>query len=233
MRHSRAVLGMCAIGLAIITSVVVVISISNIQNQNLEFQWAVSVDDEFTYSILIRGFNTTFEYVPENESYIYYDSPLSIASLNESTVVAKIVNLPLIPDELNRSAFSDFVRSEKVNCSMLDGRGIQLEHRRWLNLLVSTAVLPIGGWAFLDDLCSDPPEHIAPTGNNQYTISSTDHFLIADAWGGVELGYWAQGNVSLESGVPISGYLERGCSITYSAPVTYSIYNFEIEIIKL
>ena len=78
MKRSSVVLGVCAIGLLVTASIGVFLSFQLMQNQPPDFQWAVSINDEFMYTLIIHGENTTFEYVPENESYIYYDSPLSI-----------------------------------------------------------------------------------------------------------------------------------------------------------
>lgn len=233
MKRPSVALGILTIGLLVVASVGLFFIIQPRLNQGFDFQWAVSIDDEFIYSVTVRGVNMTYEYDSVNETQIYYESPLSIAILNESVILARVVNLPEFPEEVNRSSFGELIRTIKVDCSLANGSEILEMHRVWLNRLISTGLLPIGGWSFLDELYPSPPSYVCPSGNDQYTRRFEGHFQIVDVWGGVESGYWAQGNVSLENGFSFEGYLKRSDYIPYPITETYSWYHFQIELVLL
>ncbi|NHI83276.1 MAG: hypothetical protein EAX81_03110 [Candidatus Thorarchaeota archaeon] len=102
-----------------------------------------------------------------------------------------------------------------------------------MNLLISTGLLPIGGWSFLDELYQDPLIDVICLGNDQYAKLFDSHFQIVDVYGGVEIEYWVQAIVSLENGCLIEGYFTYGKYGSHFITDIYSWYDIEIELALL
>ncbi|NHI83277.1 MAG: hypothetical protein EAX81_03115 [Candidatus Thorarchaeota archaeon] len=130
MKRSSVVRSIFVIGLLLVASVDVFFFVQPRLNQRFDFQWAVSINDKFAYSVIIRRVDIIYEYDSVNETLIYYESPLLIAAINNSVIVARILNLPRVPEEINRSSFGEFVRTDKVDCGFVIGTEISIESKR-------------------------------------------------------------------------------------------------------
>ncbi|MFW9927740.1 MAG: hypothetical protein ACFFDM_13405 [Candidatus Thorarchaeota archaeon] len=170
-----------------------------LQTTDVQFHWAVEVDDEFEFDIQVLGYmNNASEEVP-------------FADFNNTRIVAKIVDLPNITLVNNETELIDVVNSLKVECRFDNGTGITLNNRhgyyersnRSIPEIVSRAFLPVDGWSFIDSLFIDD-DGFQGYPDWYFSRFEEDSFFMGYGWYFIDFGYGWKAHLNLTTGSPLS-----------------------------
>lgn len=171
---------------------------------NPEFEWGVDVGDELLFEITISDYIAW-------EDWVIYDFddddwfPLGIFPEDNGTqFIATITDLPTLNDIIDSSRLRNVIGSAKVECRYANG-STHLAGDSVLNLLVSSFLLPIGGWSSIQFFFPIEGYNRYKTGVMKIgCILYDSYFFMGIASMVVDYTIDARANISLSNGVPSS-----------------------------
>jgi len=139
MNRKRATIlvGMLCIGMILMTQLPPITFVS--------INWGIEEGLELTIGISLSG----------RSSYNYEDQQLSWLFLNNTNIVAKVTNLPILTTVYTSDGFIEqIVNVTKVECRFENGSSFAGDNL-FIASVISQALLPIGGWNEIDFLYFD------------------------------------------------------------------------------
>lgn len=163
-----------------------------------QFQWGVSVGDEFLYSVKVHGSN--------NNASI----PVPFVKFNNTQIRLRVVSLPNVTLLNSSEEMIEIIEYLKTQCEFENGSSIPTDSRDgyYMNTsmpeMLSRAILPIGGWTSIESYF--PNETSQYESRTHLSKMEQDWFYIGYYYFYIDFGYGWDANVSLSSGAPISIY---------------------------
>ena len=184
--------------------------------------WGVDVGTQFTYVVQVFGYNMTYVYIPENDTYSKVESSLFMMPLNNTRIIVTISNLPQLPVLTDANSFAeDVIPKIKTHVCFENGTAILQQLAILMTSLTSNILLPIGDWVLLDALYQDEDPDSPMMKTWYISKQHADSFEIGYTNYGPDYASGWSGNISQSTGIPIVGNIWRWNAIE---EYSYSVY---------
>ncbi len=146
--------------------------------------WGIEIGDEYLYDVSVFGYDN--------------NSQVPFIGLNNTRIIVRVTDLPEIPQQLNFQSFlANVLEITKTDCWFENGTYFTQTWRDGINELMSRCILPVGDFELIDSLTNG-------TLDNGYGSSfSEGSFYIGYHYFIVDFGHGWEGNVTLDTGVPV------------------------------
>ena len=163
-----------------------------------EFQWGVDVGEEFLYEVKVLGSN--------NNASI----PVPYVKFNNTQILMRIASLPDVTLLNSSERMTSVIEYAKIECEFTNGSAIPTDpgDGYYMNTsipdILSSAILPIGGWPQIDSYFPDDYGADQYGANTYLSKTQQQWFYIGYYYYYIDFGYGWDANVSLSTGTPIS-----------------------------
>ncbi|MFW9844735.1 MAG: hypothetical protein ACFFEV_09175 [Candidatus Thorarchaeota archaeon] len=187
-----------------------------------DFEWAISVGDEFELNCSAYGY---ISYPPHQAESI------SLSVLVNTSIIVRIVNIPSI-NITSETDFLNLVSINKVSTRFTNGSSIPSNIASTLNSLISKFIMPVGGWEYLDFLF---PDSLSDVGQEEYSsdtyLSQLDDesLMFGYRYYYIDAGHWWNGNVFVSNGLPTC--IETASSSYHPGYVQYN-WTFRLDFVS-
>ena len=193
--------GILVILISAIATVSLVLLLSS--PEQIQFQWGISVGDEFLFDIEVEG-------SMNNES-----NPVPFMAFDGTRIHVAITHLPNVSLLDSEEEVVEVIRSTKVHCRFANGTELPPDSREGFYTsssasfsdIVSRVVLPVGGWGFVDNLYPDDLASDRATGADSDTfyswIDQETIFFGYRHWY-IDFGHGWDADLNPDTGFPIS-----------------------------
>lgn len=187
------------------TIIIVALMLSVSSPEPIRFQWGVDIGDDFYFDIEVEG-------SMNNES-----NPVPFMTFSGTRIHVVITTLPNVSSLDSEEGLVEVVSSQKVLCTFADGtefaddnsEGFYSYSSTTISEMISRALLPVGGWSFIDDLFPDNLASDVTHGADSDTFYSwidQDAFFFGYRNWYIDFGHGWDTSLDKDTGFPISIY---------------------------
>jgi len=193
--------GILVILISSIIAVAVMLSLPS--PEPIRFRWGVDIGDDFYFDIEVEG-------SMNNES-----NPVPFMTFSSTRIHVVITTLPNISSLDSEEGLVEVVSSQKVLCTLANGTEFADDHSEGfyssssttISEMISRAILPVGGWSFIDDLFPDDLASDVAHGadsNTFYSWIDQESFFFGYRNWYIDFGHGWDACLDKDTGVPIS-----------------------------
>ncbi|MFX1579088.1 MAG: hypothetical protein ACFFBJ_05530 [Promethearchaeota archaeon] len=154
----------------VVLTVVITLSVGFVTEyvrEFMTFSWAIEENDEFLYDISVKGNTTTGSLT----------LPPQYSTMNNTRISVEVVSLPNVTIIFDGYDFVEsIVEYLKTSTTFSNGSNIPAQYYSAINIHVSMALLPIGGWHHLDSLFPNDVRRPFTQHETYLSYETRDHF---------------------------------------------------------